>query len=152
MPVEFSPPAVLDPGDPLVDATPANDPSGVRRKPGEATPAGFSWRDVIVAEHERWDPPENGASLHLDGWPPLARSLAIRRPPGMGAFQFVVLAKLRAAQLMRGCRPRVDGFHKATVTAQLEVSEGKVSQLLQGNPAAIGVVPIEDVPAMVVET
>jgi hypothetical protein len=48
----------------------------------------------------------------------------------MGAFQFVVLSNLRAAQLIRGCRPRVDGLHKATVTAQLEVSEGKVSELL----------------------
>jgi hypothetical protein len=70
----------------------------------------------------------------------------------MGAFQFVVLSKLRAAQLMRGCRPRVDGLHKATITAQLEVSEGKVSQWLQGSqPAPIGV-PIEDKPATVVET
>jgi DNA-directed RNA polymerase subunit K/omega len=47
----------------------------------------------------------------------------------MGAFQFVVLATLRAAQLMRGCRPRIDGTHKATVTAQFEVAEGKVTRL-----------------------
>ena len=52
----------------------------------------------------------------------------IQRPPGVGAFQFVVLAMLRSAQLMRGCRPRVDGIHKATVTAQMEISEGKVTQ------------------------
>lgn len=56
------------------------------------------------------------------------RCSVIQRPSGMGAFQFVVLATLRAAQLMRGCRPRVDGIHKATVTAQLEVAEGKVTQ------------------------
>jgi DNA-directed RNA polymerase subunit K/omega len=62
----------------------------------------------------------------------------IQRPPGLGAFQFTVLATLRAAQLMRGCRPRVDGLHKATVTAQLEVSEGKVIQA-----------PIEEAPAIV---
>jgi DNA-directed RNA polymerase subunit K/omega len=67
----------------------------------------------------------------------------IQRPPGVGTFQFVVLATLRAAQLMRGCRPRVDGVHKATVIAQLEVSEGKVMQevaLPDSNsvPAAIG--------------
>lgn len=52
----------------------------------------------------------------------------IHRPTDMGAFQFVVLANLRAAQLMRGCRPRVDGAHKAIVTAQLELVEGRVSQ------------------------
>jgi hypothetical protein len=52
----------------------------------------------------------------------------IQRPPGMGGFQFVVLATLRAAQLMRGCIPRVDGIHKSTVVAQLEVSAGKVTE------------------------
>jgi DNA-directed RNA polymerase subunit K/omega len=52
----------------------------------------------------------------------------IQRPPGMGAFQFVVLATLRAAQLMRGCIPRVDGIHKSTVVAQMEVSAGKVTE------------------------
>jgi len=55
----------------------------------------------------------------------------IHRPPGMGAFQFVVLATLRAAQLMKGCRPRVErGVHKSTIIAQVEVAEGKVQQLL----------------------
>jgi hypothetical protein len=49
-------------------------------------------------------------------------------PPGVGAFQFVVLASLRAVQLMQGCRPRIDGVHKNTVIAQLEVSQGKVVQ------------------------
>lgn len=46
----------------------------------------------------------------------------------MGAFQFVVLAALRAAQLTRGCVPRVDGQHKAAITAQIEVAEGKITQ------------------------
>ena len=55
----------------------------------------------------------------------------IHRPPGMGAFQFVVLATLRAGQLMKGCRPRVErGVHKSTIIAQVEVAEGKVQQLL----------------------
>jgi DNA-directed RNA polymerase subunit K/omega len=59
----------------------------------------------------------------------------INRPPGVGAFQFVVLSKLRAAQLIRGCRPRVvQGTHKLTVTAQFEVAEGKVTQLLPTPP------------------
>jgi DNA-directed RNA polymerase subunit K/omega len=52
----------------------------------------------------------------------------IQPPPGVGAFQFVVLANLRAAQLIRGCRPRVEGAHKAIVIAQIEVAEGKVMQ------------------------
>jgi len=53
----------------------------------------------------------------------------IKLPEGMGKFEFVVLAKLRAAQLMRGCIPRVEGGHKHTVTAQQEVAEGKVTHL-----------------------
>lgn len=51
----------------------------------------------------------------------------IQRPASIGAFEFVVLAKLRAAQLLRGCRPRVDGAHRAAVMAQLEVSAGRVA-------------------------
>jgi DNA-directed RNA polymerase subunit K/omega len=54
----------------------------------------------------------------------------IQRPAGMGAFQFVVLATLRAAQLMKGCTPRVDGIHKATIIAQIEVAEEKVGAML----------------------
>jgi hypothetical protein len=65
----------------------------------------------------------------------------INRPQNVGAFQFVVLATLRAAQLMRGCTPRVDGVHKATVTAQLEVSEGKVLQLFAPADAITAAVP-----------
>jgi DNA-directed RNA polymerase subunit K/omega len=49
-------------------------------------------------------------------------------PAGIGAFQFVTLASLRAIQLTRGCRPRIGGAHKNTVIAQLEVSQGKVVQ------------------------
>ncbi len=58
----------------------------------------------------------------------------IQRPDGMGKFEFVILSKLRAAQLMRGCIPRVEGGHKPTVTAQYEVAEGKVTQATV-NPA-----------------
>ena len=50
----------------------------------------------------------------------------IQRPIDFNAFEFVVLAGLRAAQLARGCTPRVAGFDKVTVTAQAEVAEGKV--------------------------
>jgi hypothetical protein len=77
----------------------------------------------------------------------------IQRPPGVGGFQFVVLAALRAAQLMRGCRPKVDGVHKATVIAQLEVSAGIVTQVFtpdaMSGPATIGGAPTEDPKAMV---
>ena len=51
----------------------------------------------------------------------------IRPPHEMGSFQFVAIAALRAAQLTRGCRPRVDGDHSTAVFAQREVAEGKVT-------------------------
>jgi len=76
----------------------------------------------------------------------------IQRPAGVGAFQFVVLATLRAAQLIRGCTPRVDGMHKATVTAQLEVAEGKVMQVFTRPDAVILPAPIEDVPVLLLRT
>lgn len=50
----------------------------------------------------------------------------IRPPQAMGTFEFVAVAALRAAQLARGCRPRVDGDHCTAVLAQREVAEGKV--------------------------
>jgi len=63
--------------------------------------------------------------------------IAIQRPLGMGAFQFTVLSTLRAAQLMRGCRPRVEGTHKPVITAQCEVSEGKITQWFEAERVAI---------------
>ena len=71
----------------------------------------------------------------------------IQRPPELGRFQFVVLAKLRAAQLMRGCRPRVEGVHKATIIAQMEVSGGQVIQappvpILVDTAPSIGDIPV----------
>ena len=68
----------------------------------------------------------------------------IQRPSGMGGFQFVVLATLRAAQLIRGCRPRVDGIHKATVIAQFEVAAGKVTQVASTPAGASNDVTSED--------
>ena len=58
----------------------------------------------------------------------------MHRPAGIGAFQFVVLSSLRAVQLQRGCVPRVEGVHKITVTAQLEVSQGMVAEQLPLTP------------------
>jgi hypothetical protein len=126
MPAEFLSPEVHDVSvEPVVDpVAPRPDVRAARRR-GSRSP--FDSLDVVLAEDEHWD--DGARPLHPQvGTPSLARSLVIRRPPGMGAFQFVVLSKLRAAQLMRGCRPRIEGTHKATVLAQLEVSEGKVNQ------------------------
>ena len=50
----------------------------------------------------------------------------IRRPDGMGSFEFVAVASLRVEQLVRGCTSRVTGKHTTAITAQLEVAEGKV--------------------------
>jgi DNA-directed RNA polymerase subunit K/omega len=50
----------------------------------------------------------------------------IQRPSEFNAFEFVVLAGLRAAQLMRGCTPRVESTHKLIMTAQMEIAQRKV--------------------------
>ena len=50
----------------------------------------------------------------------------IKCPAGMNVFEFSVLSGLRAAQLVRGCPPRVVPSLKVTVTAQREVAEGLV--------------------------
>lgn len=83
----------------------------------------------------------------------------MQRPSGVGAFQFVILASLRAVQLTRGCRPKVDGVHKNTVMAQLEVSQGKVVQELApalpdltGTPATRGPLPTEEPTSTMVVT
>jgi DNA-directed RNA polymerase subunit K/omega len=50
----------------------------------------------------------------------------IKRPDDMNAFEFAVLSGLRAAQLHRGCTPRVAPASKVAVTAQHEIAERKV--------------------------
>ncbi len=50
----------------------------------------------------------------------------IHRSRESSSFEFVKVASLRAAQLMRGCTARVPAAAKAVVTAQLEVASGKV--------------------------
>ena len=50
----------------------------------------------------------------------------VRRPHDMNAFEFAVVSGLRAAQLHRGCTPRVAQCEKVAVTAQHEVAERKV--------------------------
>jgi hypothetical protein len=46
----------------------------------------------------------------------------VQRPSDIGLFQFAILSGLRAAQLTRGCVPRVATGHKTAVTAQMEVA------------------------------
>ncbi len=50
----------------------------------------------------------------------------VKRPADMNAFEFSVVSGLRAAQLHRGCTPRVDQCEKMIVTAQQEVAQRKV--------------------------
>jgi len=53
----------------------------------------------------------------------------IKRPDSSNRFEFAVVSGLRAAQLMRGCIPRVEREHKVISTAQLEVATGKVARV-----------------------
>ena len=50
----------------------------------------------------------------------------VHRPAETNVFEFVILSSLRAAQLMRGCTPRVGPAGKPVTIAQREVAEGKV--------------------------
>ena len=61
----------------------------------------------------------------------------VKRPVDMNAFEFVVLCGLRAAQLHRGCTPRVEQSEKVAVTAQHEVAERKVLPLRDMEPVEV---------------
>ena len=50
----------------------------------------------------------------------------VNRPETLNSFEFIAIAALRTAQLMRGCVARVPAGHKPTTTAQLEIIAGKV--------------------------
>jgi DNA-directed RNA polymerase subunit K/omega len=50
----------------------------------------------------------------------------VQRPSQLNAFEFAVMAGLRAGQLARGCTPRVPSGATRAVTAQLEVAAGKI--------------------------
>jgi len=56
----------------------------------------------------------------------------ITRPSESNAYEFVVVASLRAHQLMGGCLPRLAGVHKAITMAQMEVAEGCVARVAEG--------------------
>ena len=68
---------------------------------------------------------ESSISLRIDE--EYLRRPVVHRPGESNAFEFVIVASLRAAQLMRGCVPRVSGAGKAVTIAQREVAEGKVT-------------------------
>ena len=59
----------------------------------------------------------------------------ISRPPHLNAFEFAVVAALRAQQLLAGCTPRLCGEHSATTMAQMEVAEGCVARCGDDVPA-----------------
>jgi DNA-directed RNA polymerase subunit K/omega len=60
----------------------------------------------------------------------------VNRPAGTNPFEFIVVASLRAAQLMRGCTPLVEPGSRVITTAQLEVAAGKVARV----PAVLPIV------------
>jgi DNA-directed RNA polymerase subunit K/omega len=58
----------------------------------------------------------------------------VNRPQEMNSFEFIAIATLRTAQLIRGCVPRVPSGHKFTTTAQLEIIAGQILKLPQPPP------------------
>lgn len=56
-------------------------------------------------------------------------------PTDANKFEFVRMAALRAAQLMRGCSPRVPQSPKPARTAQREVAAGHVTLVPRDRPA-----------------
>jgi len=58
----------------------------------------------------------------------------VTRPAGTSALEFAVVSSLRAAQLMRGCTPRIVSTHKLITTAQMEVATGKIVRLPNAVP------------------
>jgi DNA-directed RNA polymerase subunit K/omega len=66
----------------------------------------------------------------------------------MNQFEFAIVSGLRAAQLMRGCTPRVLRDHKHITTAQREVAAGKVTGILADAPAAVAKLRLADLERM----
>jgi DNA-directed RNA polymerase subunit K/omega len=65
--------------------------------------------------------------------------VVVYRPVDANLFEVVVVAALRAKQLMRGCTPRVPRAVKFTTTARREVVAAKVLFHCNGKPAAVTV-------------
>jgi DNA-directed RNA polymerase subunit K/omega len=62
----------------------------------------------------------------------------------MNAYEFVVMAGLRAQQLMQGCVSLVEGDHKPTVLALMEVSTGRIRRATEPAPVAIADAGVSD--------
>lgn len=60
------------------------------------------------------------------------------RGPATNPYELVVVSALRAHQLMAGCTPRLDGEHKATTMARMEVAAGKVASLPEPPERRVG--------------
>jgi len=72
----------------------------------------------------------------------------MKAPNGMGAYRFAVLASLRAAQLIDGCVPRIDGgSHKPIIVAQLEILAGVTTERLEEDEGDVEALPepVDDV-------
>jgi DNA-directed RNA polymerase subunit K/omega len=76
---------------------------------------------------------ERNSQLQVAG----ARRCMISRPPHLNAYEFAVVAALRAQQLMAGCTPRLCGEHGATTMAQMEVAAGCVARSDGDVPATL---------------
>lgn len=57
----------------------------------------------------------------------------IVRPRHINPYEFVVVAALRAQQLLAGSTARLPGDHSAAAMAQMEVAEGCVTRSQPGN-------------------
>jgi DNA-directed RNA polymerase subunit K/omega len=62
----------------------------------------------------------------------------VTRPPSFNAYEFVVVAALRSHQLMSGCVPQIEGDHKATTMAQLEVASGRITRVEVATDVVVG--------------
>lgn len=98
-------------------------------------------KPLVVITTPRADP-EAEPSVDADDHPHSGRVIerkgnVIHRPENLSAFEFVVLAGLRAAQLTRGCTPRVEGAHKIIMTAQMEVAAGRVVRVSDADIVAV---------------
>ena len=59
----------------------------------------------------------------------------ITRPANTNPYEFVVVAALRAQQLLAGCVPRLPGDHGAATMAQMEVAGGHVTRADVNTPS-----------------
>ena len=51
----------------------------------------------------------------------------VTRPEHLNRYEFVVIAALRAQQLLAGCTPRIAGDHSTATMAQMEVADGLIA-------------------------